>query len=664
MEIHGFASRVKNSFGCVLFAVIFASSSLALAGPKVENFVLLDQHGEAHELHYLKNKKAIVLMAYSSQAKDGASKAESLAKLVSTIDGVDYYLFDSDQRDNRSTLLKQNLPENLSVLIDETQMVGQGLGFNNLGEIIIVNPSDWTQVYKGPMQQGDKLLVKNVLQNLMAAKAVDSVVPMPAGSIAIAYQAVPHTPSYVEDIAPLLQEKCVSCHQDGGIGPWAMNNYQMIQGFAPMIREVVLTKRMPPWHADPHVNSFVDDISLSVEQQRTLITWINAGAPRGDGDDPLLKSQAIAEEWVMGEPDLVIELPSFEVPATGTLDYQFFETLNPLDKDVWIKAVQVIPGERAVLHHAISTFGEPDDPSRPVKSAEGNEGAALLQQQLMTFVPGNESYIYPEDTGLLLPKGSSFFTQMHYTTSGKKAVDTSRIGLYFADKEPKHVLRHFSIVNPFMRIPPMEAAHAETAYFHPERDVIVYSLFPHAHYRGRSSKFVLRHPDGSEELLLSLPKYDFNWQRYFRLEQPLEIKAGSLLIHTTVFDNSPQSHTNPDPSATVLFGLQSWEEMLYGGVSFRYKDGGTEETDVAENDFQAKLFIGALDKNMDKKLAVNELPERMQKQFGGVFPWVDGNQNGGLETPELVKLFEILEQRRNRQAAQAGKGEDADDGAE
>jgi hypothetical protein len=623
---------------------------------KVDNFVLLDQHGQAHELYYLKNKQAIVLMAYSSNAKniDDAIAALNELRGQHTENNIDFYLLDSNPQDKRVTLQQQELLSDLTVMMDEGQLVAQQLGFSYLGEVQVVRPDGWGKIYQGPVVSGNKTFLKNVLAEIAAGKAVTvSSEAMPSGSQAIAFTTLPSTPSYSDDIAPLLQEKCVSCHRVGGIGPWAMNNYQMIQGFAPMIREVVLTKRMPPWHADPHVNTFNDDISLSVAQQKMLVSWINAGAPRGEGNDPLLHTAELGGQWVLGEPDLVIDLPAFEVPATGSVDYQFFETPNPLDKDVWVKAIHIIPGERAVLHHAISTFGKPDDPSKPIKPAEGgNEGSALLQQQLMTFVPGNEYYVYPDDTALLLTKGSSFFTQMHYTTSGKAATDKSRIGLYFRDDAPKHVLRHFSIVNPWMRIPPMEAAHAETAYFQPDRDIVVYSLFPHAHYRGRSSKFVLRYPDGRDDLLLSVPNYDFNWQRYFQLQTPLEVPAGSKIVHTTVFDNSPQSDTNPDPSATVLFGLQSWEEMLYGGVSYRYKEGGLENTGIEEAQFQADLFIGALDANQDSKLEVSELPEPMQNRMGGLFPWVDGNKNSGLENAELKRLFEMMAERRQSQAAQ------------
>src|SRR5690606_16260827 len=235
----------------------------------------------------------------------------------------------------------------------------------------------------------------------------------------------------------------------------------------------------------PHINQFQENIGLSLAQKQALIHWIDAGAPRGDGPDPLTEIGPPESEWILGEPDLIVDMPAFDIPATGVLDYQFFEVPNPYPEDVWVKAVQIIPGDRKVVHHAIATVGEPEDPSQPVRPAsEGSETNAILQEQLMTFAPGNEHYIYPQEAGLLSPKGSSFFTQMHYSTCGKATKDKTRIGLWFRDDAPEHVLRHYVIANTELSIPPEEGRHEEAAYVLFHQDAVVYSLFPHAHYRG------------------------------------------------------------------------------------------------------------------------------------------------------------------------------------
>lgn len=176
--------------------------------------------------------------------------------------------------------------------------------------------------------------------------------------------------SYTDTIAPMLITKCADCHRPGGIAPWAMNSHAMIQGFSPMIRETVLTRRMPPWHADPEIGEFLHDLSLTLDESRELVAWIDAGAPRGNGPDPLLAVDEQATEWELGQPDLIVTLPAFDIPATGVLDYQFFEVENPLDHDVWVRAVQIAPGDRQVVHHAIATFGEGSNTAGQVNSGE------------------------------------------------------------------------------------------------------------------------------------------------------------------------------------------------------------------------------------------------------------------------------------------------------
>ncbi|MDP3516824.1 MAG: EF-hand domain-containing protein, partial [Pseudohongiella sp.] len=389
---------------------------------------------------------------------------------------------------------------------------------------------------------------------------------------------------------------------------------------------------MPPWHADPAIGEFMHDMSLSVEQKQQLLSWIDAGSPRGAGDDPLTAVDAQLTEWSMGEPDYIITLPEFDIPATGSLDYQFFEVPNTLDRDVWVKAVQIAPGDRQVVHHAIATFGS-------VPGGMGNSSSSLFQPQLMTFVPGNDTYVYPEDTGVFVPAGTSFYTQMHYTTYGRETRDQTKIGLYFADEAPHHVLQHYSIINQDLNIPAGEAEHEESSYYAFQRDAVIYSLFPHAHYRGRSSEFALRYPDGREEVVLSVPNYDFNWQRYFQFQQPIAVPAGTLVIHRTTYDNSTANLSNPDPTVTVRFGEQTWEEMLYGGISFRYAEARENDFEINVPDYFTSLGMGMFDKNMDGRVSLDEMPEQARQQLALVFAMMDKDKTGGLEFAEFQQFM-------------------------
>ncbi|MET0534261.1 MAG: cytochrome c, partial [Steroidobacter sp.] len=383
--------------------------------------------------------------------------------------------------------------------------------------------------------------------------------------------------SYANQIAPLLADNCVTCHRTGGIGPFPMNSHAVIQGFSPMIREVLLTRRMPPWHADPHVGTFEGARSLSKEEAQTLVHWIEAGAPRGDGPDPLAESTKQWPEWHFGKPDLVVNVPGFDVPATGTVDYQRHVVPNTTGRDIWVRASDTLPGDRSVVHHVLVGVYDPKlpDRERAVRASSGELGA---------YVPGNGPVMYPEGTGVLVPKDCSFAFQMHYTTSGKAARDETRVGFYFAKEPPKYEFKTAVMFKPTIQIPANNKAYTDSITYDFPREAMVYSFTPHAHYRGSASNFVAKYPDGREELLLSVPKYDFNWQTTYSLTAPKIIPAGTRIVHSTTYDNSSQNPANPDPNRVVPWGEQSWDEMLYGVVRYREMTPvGAQVTKVADN---------------------------------------------------------------------------------
>lgn len=600
---------------------------------RAADFTLIDQHGKAFNLHYHAQRPAVLLMAHTA---DSAWVQQSLDALLSA----------TDPRDHGIPLVLLNaegsvrgMQADAPVLQDDAGLVSSTLGMRYAGETLLVNPQRWEIVYRGPALDAEGRAVNPSLQQAMEQLLNTQSPPavalaMPAQAEALPAHPAPAEVSYRETIAPMLLEKCAGCHRPGGIAPWAMTGHAMVQGFSPMIRETVLTRRMPPWHADPAVGEFLHDLSLSVEQKQQLLSWIDAGSPRGDGDDPLTSVDAQITEWEFGEPDLVVTLPAFDIPATGTLDYQFFEVPNPLDRDVWVKAVQIAPGDRQVVHHAIATFGAPSN-----TAGQSDSGESLFQPQLMTFVPGNDTYVYPDNTGVFIPAGTSFYTQMHYTTYGRETRDQTRIGLYFSDEAPEHVLQHYSILNVELDIPAGAAEHQEAAYYTFQRDAVVYSLFPHAHYRGRASEFSVRYPDGREELVLSVPNYDFNWQRYFQFKEPIMAPAGTQIIHRTTYDNSTANLSNPDPAVAVSFGEQTWEEMLYGGVSFRYAEPQENDHEIDVQAYFTSLAMGFMDKTMDGKVTLDEMPEPARQPLALPFTIMDRDKSGGLEYAEFQQFL-------------------------
>jgi hypothetical protein len=625
--------------GLSAFAGSAQADELNASVTRAADFTLLDQQGKAFNLHYYGQRPAVLLM---SGVAGSEYALKSLTTLIDSVDpqasGVAMAFINPEPGVNRQALLDFANAHSIeqSVLQDDAGMVSSTLGLRYAGETLLINPQRWEIVYRGPAlnESGSEVHPELAasLQSLLAGDVPATQLTQMLVAEPLPMHTAPVDVSYSDTVAPMLMAKCADCHRPGGIAPWAMTSHAMVQGFSPMIRETVLTRRMPPWHADPAIGEFVHDMSLSVDEKQQLLSWIDAGAQRGAGDDPLTQVDAQLTEWSMGEPDYIVTLPEFDIPATGTLDYQFFEVPNTLDRDVWVKAVQIAPGERQVVHHAIATFGAS-------AGGMGNSSASLFQPQLMTFVPGNDLYVYPDETGVFVPAGSSFYTQMHYTTYGREARDQTKIGLYFADEEPKHVLQHYAIINQNLRIPAGEAEHEAQSYYEFRRDAVIYSLFPHAHYRGRASEFALRFPDGREEVVLSVPNYDFNWQRYFQFAEPIEAPAGTVVIHRTTYDNSTANLSNPDPTVTVRFGEQTWEEMLYGGISFRYAERRDNDFEINVQEYFTSLGMGMFDTNMDGKVSLDEMPEQARQQLALAFAMMDRDKSGGLEYEEFQQFM-------------------------
>jgi peroxiredoxin len=536
---------------------------LAWSAPEtVDNFRLTDQQGASHELYYLSDMKAVVLFTVGMDCKGSQSGAAQLDALRAKYEpqGVTFLLLDSNLVDeaSREALAKQAQQAGLGmpILMDETQLIAESLGFSRNGEVLIANPQGWKVAYRGgvgsvsaaldSMFGGARLKIAKTANSDVAGCPIK----MPERDRRQAHAQI----SYEKTIAPMLIDKCVSCHRDGGIGPWQMANYDMIKGFAPMIREVVRTQRMPPWHADPHYSVFSNDRGLSTEQARTLVHWIEAGAPRGTGADPLLAQKKDWPEWPLGKPDLIVELPAFTVPATGTIPYQMTKVENPLDHDVWVRAIDWVPGQRSVVHHIIASAG----------GAE-RKGAVSLNN----YVPGVEPLELPPEAGILLPAHATFHFQTHYTSNGKVLTDQTKMGLYFRKDPPKFNFRSLVFANNKLHIPANTKWHEEQAEQTLKADAIIYTLHPHAHYRGKASRFVAYYPDGKTQTLLNIPAYDFNWQGTYELIEPLRMPAGTRIVYSQWYDNSMQNKANPDPNREVTWGEQTWDEMIFGVIRYR-----------------------------------------------------------------------------------------------
>jgi hypothetical protein len=322
---------------------------------------------------------------------------------------------------------------------------------------------------------------------------------------------------------------------------------------------------MPPWTADPEVGHFANDNSLTVEEKRTLVAWIDNGTPRGEGDDPLeAYTPPPARKWKLGDPDRVVSLPEpFTVPAEGVVEYQIIDVPTTETEDRWLKGLEVKPGNPKVLHHCLIFILYPED--RKHQEPRVSAGA---RGYFAGYVPGAEASFFPEGTGKFLPAGATLRFQMHYVTTGKEETDQTELAMYFHDEAPAERLVTEAAYKADFQIPPGDPDYSVFADYEFGDDVTVYGLAPHMHYRGKRMQYTAIYPDKTNEVLLSVPNYNFDWQHMYRFAEPKQLPEGTRLVATGAFDNSPQNPFNPDPTATVHFGDQTWEEMFIGYIAY------------------------------------------------------------------------------------------------
>jgi hypothetical protein len=455
------------------------------------------------------------------------------------------------------------------ILQDEHQLVSRYFDVSRTGETIAIDLATSRVVYRGAVDDqftegakkpaATKKYLVEALEEHLAGKPVTRPRTRAAGCV-ITYQSPkPEAEvSYAKDVAPLLQRKCVSCHSPGQIGPFAMSDHRKVKGWSAMIRETVLERRMPPWHADPRHGTFENDRSLTGAEANLLMSWIEQGAPRGEGEDPLAAAGRAAKpvnaEWTLGQPDFVVRVPKQEIPATGVIDYRYVDTDFEMPRDGWLRAAVTRPGNPAVVHHIIVR----------VRYPAGYKDMPQEAYLFTTWVPGLAEREAPADTGMFLPKGAKFNFEIHYTTVGQPQTDETQVGLYLAKEPPKRRLEVRVAESRALNIPPGAADAQHTATYAFKRAATIYELAPHMHVRGAWMKFDLLSPDGKKETLLSVPKYDFNWQDGYWLKPPRDVPAGSWLVVTGGFDNSAANASNPDATKRVQWGPQSWNEMFMG----------------------------------------------------------------------------------------------------
>jgi hypothetical protein len=416
--------------------------------------------------------------------------------------------------------------------------------------------------------------------------------------------------TFSKDVAPIFYKKCVSCHHPGDIAPMSLLTYGIARPWASAIRQAVLTKRMPPWHADPHYGHFENDPSLSEAEIELIRAWVDQGAKEGNPNG-LPAAPPFVDGWRIGRPDVVFSMPSeYIVKADASDDYQNFTVPTHFQQDVWVTAVELKPGNRRVVHHAHAYVAPPKSPQngaaftpslfdrftfkegsvrhiRPgtpvVDDACRDIGEGGLPDQkfheeaeeLTTFVPGRSPEVYPPGYARMIPAGSMITFQIHYAKgTGKEEKDRSSVGFILAKDPPKKVLRRLDMDAYLFKIPAGASNHEVTFCYDFKENARLLAFTPHMHFRGKDMKWELMRPDATKETLLSIPRYDFNWQIEYKLKDPVAAPKGSRLIVTAHFDNSVNNPFNPDATKTIRWGEPTSEEMAASWILYDLPEEG------------------------------------------------------------------------------------------
>ncbi len=379
--------------------------------------------------------------------------------------------------------------------------------------------------------------------------------------------------TFHKDVEPILQKHCQECHRPGEIAPFSLLSYKDARPWAKAIRSDVLTKKMPPWFADPKYGHWMNDRSLSADEVATLVSWVDRGAKEGDMKDAP-KALAFVDGWNIQKPDAVLGMSEpFHLPAKGDVPYQYVVLPTKFTEDKWVQMAEARPSDRTVVHHVVIFIRDPQ--SKWLREAKTGvpfvpEGGNFQNISgggndiLMIYTPGKVPEMWRPGLGKMIKAGSDLVLQIHYTTNGKETEDHTQVGLVFAKEKPTERAMTIGGYNLGFKIPPGDPNYKVEAKNVFPNGATILNLFPHMHLRGKSFEYALVYPDGHSEVLLRVPNYDFFWQLDYQFSKPLVIPPGTQIVCTAWYDNSPNNPKNPDPTATVRFGEQSWEEMMIG----------------------------------------------------------------------------------------------------
>jgi peroxiredoxin/mono/diheme cytochrome c family protein len=581
---------MKTQIRLLVALAISVGPSLAFGGqspeaksPKV-SFTLNDVAGHPVALGDFRDKKAIVLVFTGTECPVSNYYVLRLKELHKAYapKGVQFLAINSNPQDAAGSVAQHAKKEGISfpVLKDADQKVAELVHAERTPEVVLLD-ADCKIRYRGRIDdqfgvgfrrpKPNRRDLAIALDEVLAGKPV-SVATTPVTGCLITRNKTNSAKSaiaYSNQIARIFQKRCQECHRPGEIGPFSLLTYGQAKGWADMIQETVSSGRMPPWYADPHYGNFANDRRLSKEDRETLLAWIDQGCPEGDAKD-LPEPTQWHDGWWIGKPDVVISMPKeFDVPADGGkggVPYQYFTVPTNFTEDRWIQAAEARPGNRAVVHHIIAFVTESAAGQSSGEGRRGGRGDGL--GYLVGVAPGEEGLILPPGMGKKIPKGANITFQLHYTPNGVAQKDRSSLGLIFCKEPPKQLVRTAAISQPKFAIPPGDGNYQVESSAKYDKETVILSFMPHMHLRGKDFEYRVKYPDGRSQVVLSVPRYDFAWQMRYVLTEPLRLPAGSTVLCTAHFDNSRNNPNNPDPTRTVSWGQQTWDEMMIGWMQY------------------------------------------------------------------------------------------------
>ena len=578
---------------CALFVaalVMFASPANLLANPTVVKFQLSSIEGQRWSLEAdAKDKKAVVVLFIGTQCPVNNAYMPKLLELEREYrdKGVQFVAIHSNEHETVEMIKahKKKFGLTFPVLRDEKHGIALRFGAERHPTAYVLDGEHKIR-YEGriddqfgvgfsrsqPTRRDLAIAIDEVIAGDAVTKAKTPVEGCFITKLPPARPAKTEV-AFAKDISRILQNRCQECHRPGQIGPMPLLTYDEVSSWAQMIKEVVSDSRMPPWHADPKHGKFKNDRRLSVDERTKLLAWIDAGCPEGSEKD-LPAPRKFVDGWTIGQPDIVFTMPqAYTVPAKagkGGIPYRYVVMPTNFAEDKWVQAVEGKAGNNEVVHHIIVYVVQGN---KRVKDMADGIGSGLL----VAYAPGDLGSVFAPGAAKKIPAGSSLVFQMHYTPTGAEQTDKSSVALIFAKKPPEIEVKTRAVAQRFFAIPPNDNNYKVISRTSFAKEAILYSMFPHMHLRGKSFQFDVIYPDNKRETLLSVPRYDFGWQSNYILEKPLRLPAGTKIECTAHFDNSAKNPNNPNPSNIVIWGEQTWHEMMIGFLDYAYVDGSNEK---------------------------------------------------------------------------------------